>query len=136
MADASSTPFVAALCLLAVLMSFVLVRRLKRRERATLRASVVAFMWGLAGAELALLPAFVAALTTDGVLGLRHSDTDFWIVTTVYVVITIYVIARLFPWREVQALTSEPDAKLRDIMTALMAKNRAPVKRRDERDLL
>ena len=90
----------------------------------------------LAGAELALLPAFVAALTTDGVLGLRHSDTDFWIVTTVYVVITIYVIARLFPWREVQALTSEPDAKLRDIMTALMAKNRAPVKRRDERDLL
>ena len=68
-------------------------------------------MWGLAGAELALLPAFVAALTTDGVLGLRHSDTDFWIVTTVYVVITIYVIARLFPWREVQALTSEPDAK-------------------------
>ena len=76
MTDASSTPFVAALCLLAVLMSFVLVRRLKRRERATLRASVVAFMWGLAGAELALLPAFVAALTTDGVLGLRHSDTD------------------------------------------------------------
>ena len=93
-------------------------------------------MWGLAGAELALLPAFVAALTTDGVLGLRHSDTDFWIVTTVYVVITIYV-ARLFPWREVQCLASEPDAKLRDIMTALMAKNRrSPVKRRYERELL
>ncbi len=135
MIDASSTPFVAALCLLAMLMSFVLVRRLLRRKRASLRAKVVAFIWGLAGAELALLPAFVVALMTDGMLGLRHSDTDFWIVTTVYVVITIYVIARLFPWREVQALTSEPDAKLGDIMTALMTKDREPVKRRDERDL-
>ena len=51
---------------------------------------------------------------------MRHSVTDFWIVTSVYVVITIYVIARLFPWREVQALTSGPDANLRDIMTALV----------------
>ncbi len=133
MTDASSTPFAVALCLLAILMSFVLVRRLMRRERTTLRAKVVAFMWGLAGAELALLPAFVVATMNDGVLGLRHSDADFWIVTLVYVVITIYVMARLFPWREVQALTSEPDANLRGIMTALMAKNREPVERGDER---
>ena len=133
MRDASSIPFVVALCLLAMLTSFVLVRHLMRRKRPTLRAKIITFIVGMAGTELSILPAFLVALMADEVLELRNSDFDHWIVIPLYVGLTLYVIVRLFPWREVQALTSDPNANLRDILAAITVKKRQPATYRDER---
>ena len=133
MRDASSTPFVVALCLLAILASLALIRHLMSRTRPTLRSKIVTFIVGMVGAELSTLPALLVVLMGEDVLGFRNSGFDHWIVIAVYVVLTVYVIVRLFPWHEVEAMTADPDANLRDILTAIMAKGREPVTRRDER---
>ncbi len=124
MAELSSAPFVVALSLVATLAAYLLVRRLSRRRGAGLRARMVALIVGLAGAELAMLPALVVALAGDALLGLRGSSVDHWIVIAVYAALTVYVIARLFPWREVEALAADPDAGLRDLMARVMARDR------------
>ncbi len=124
MTDVPSTPIVVALSLVATFAAFALVRRLSRRRGAGLRARMVALIVGLAGAELAMLPALVVALAGDALLGLRGSGADHWIVIAVYVALTVYVIARLFPWREVEALAADPDVGLRDLMARVMARDR------------
>lgn len=124
MTDVSSTPFVVALCLVATLVTFVLVRHLMRRRGPALRAKVATFIIGLVGAELSTLPALVVALAGDDLLGLRGSGLDRSIVIAVYAALTIYVIVRLFPWSEVAAMAADPDATLRDVVARLMAKDR------------
>lgn len=133
MTDASSAPFVVALCLAAILASFALVRRLMRRPGPTLRAKVVTLIIGMVGVELSILPAFLVAVIGDDVLGWRGAGIDLWIVIPVYAGLTVYVLLRLFPWREVQAMAADPDASLRDLMARMAAKNHEGGMRDDER---
>ncbi len=116
----TSTPFVAALCLAAALAALALVRRLGRRPG--LRAKIVALVVGLVGVELAVVPALLVALFGGGLLGTQGTDIDLWIVAATYGLLTLYVIARLFPWREVEALTADPEAKLGDVLARLRGK--------------
>ena len=104
---------VLALCGAALIAAIALVRRLRRRPVQTLRAKLIGLFIGLVGVELAMLPALLAALFGDG------SVFDPWLVAAGYVGLTAYVIARLFPWREVEALTADPDARLGDILKRL-----------------
>lgn len=133
MTDASSAPFVVALCLAAILASFALVRRLMRRPGPTLRAKVVTLIIGMVGVELSILPAFLVAVIGDDLLGWRGAGIDLWIVIPVYAGLTVYVILRLFPWREVQAMAADPDASLRDLMARMAAKNHESEMRDDGR---
>ncbi len=57
-----------------------------------------------------MLPALFAALLGDG------SALERWLVAAGYVGLTAYVIARLFPWREIEAMTADPDARLGDVL--------------------
>ncbi len=123
MTDASSTPYVVGLGILAILAAFALVRRLMRRPSLTLRAKIVTLIIGLVGVELAILPALLMALVGDNLLGFRNSGIDHWIVIVVYAGLTLYVIVRLFPWREVQVMAADPNATLRDIMAQIAAKD-------------
>ena len=134
MTDISSTPFVVAFCLLATLASFALVRRLIQRRAPTLRDKVITFIIGLVGVELTTLPAILAALVGDDLLGLRNSGFDHWIVIGVYAALTLYVIVRLFPWYEVEAMAADPNIKLRDIMARIMAKSHEMVTPSDEQE--
>jgi len=68
---------------------------------------------GLVSVELAMLPALLAALFGDG------SVFDPWLAAAGYVGLSAYVIARLFPWREVEAMAADPDARLGDILKRL-----------------
>ncbi len=124
MTDASSTPFVVGLCIVAILAAFALVRRLMRRPSLTLRAKIVRLIIGLVGVELAILPALLMALMGDNLLDFRNSGIDHWIVIVLYAGLTLYVIVRLFPWHEVQVLAADPNATLRDIMAQIVAKDR------------
>ena len=124
MTDASSTPFVVGLCIVAILAAFALVRRLMRRPSLTLRAKSVTLIIGLVGVELAILPALFVVLAGDNLLGLRGSGIDHWIVIVVYGLLTLYVIVRLFPWHEVQVLAADPNTTLRDTMAKIVAKDR------------
>ncbi len=60
-----------------------------------------------------MLPALLAALFGDG------SVLGRWLVAAGYVGLTAYVIARLFPWHEIEAMTAGPDARLGDIVKRL-----------------
>ena len=104
------TLLVLALCGGALIAAIALVRRLRRRPIQTLRAKLIGLFIGLVGVELAMLPALFAALFGEG------SAYDHWLVIAGYVELTAYVIARLFPWREVEAMTADPDARLGDVL--------------------
>ena len=101
---------VVALGCIAALTAITLVRYLRRRPIQTLRAKLIGLFIGLVGVELAMLPALLAALFGDG------SVFDAWLVIAGYVGLTAYVIARLFPWREIEAMTADPDARLGDVL--------------------
>ncbi len=60
-----------------------------------------------------MLPAMFAALFGDG------SVFERWLVAAGYVGLTAYVIARLFPWREIEAMTADPNARLGDVLKRL-----------------
>ena len=107
------TLLVLALGCAAAIAANTLVRYLRRRPVQTLRAKLIGLFIGLVGVELAMLPAMFAALFGDG------SALDGWLVIAGYVGLTAYVIARLFPWREVEAMTADPGARLGDIMKRL-----------------
>ena len=104
------TFLVLALGCVAVVVALGLARFVRRRPVQTLRAKLIGLFIGLVGVELAMLPALLAALFGDG------STLTLWLVGAGYAGLTVYVIARLFPWREVEAMTADPDARLGDIL--------------------
>lgn len=120
------TILVAGLCLAAGAAGVALVGRLARRRRPTLRAKLVALFIGLVGAEALCLPALLAAVAGEDMIGLSGSGSEYWLVIVVYVLLTAYVIGRLFPWREVEAMASDPDATLRGILAKLKATKDGP----------
>ncbi len=69
----ASTPVIAGLILAAAVVTLVLVGLLERRQNASLRAKFIALFIGLAGAELALLPALLVAAFAES-LDLRAGD--------------------------------------------------------------
>ncbi len=107
------TLLVLALGCVAAIAANTLVRYMRRRPIQTLRAKLIGLFIGLVGVELAMLPAMFAALFGDGLAFGR------WLVTAGYVGLTAYVVARLFPWREIEAMTADPDARLGDILKRL-----------------
>ena len=107
------TLLVLALACLAAIAAITLVRYLRRRPVETLRAKLIGLFIGLVGVELAMLPALLAALFGDG------SAFHPWLVAAGYVGLSAYVIARLFPWREIEAMAADPDARLGDILKRL-----------------
>ena len=117
---------VAGLGLAGAGAGWVLVEVLRRRRRAALRAMLVALFIGLAGAEAAMAPAFVVAVAGGEYLSLAGIGYEAWLVGAFYVVVTAYVLARLFPWREVDAMAADPNARLRDVMASLMAAEKEP----------
>ena len=115
MGDSSATPVVAGLILAAAVATLVLAGTLRRGQRPGLRAKFIALFIGLAGAELALLPALLVAAFAEAP-GLRPGDWDGWLLAAGYAGITAFVIAWLFPWREINAMAADPDASLRDVI--------------------
>ena len=107
------TLLVLALGCVAAIAAITLVRYLRRRPVQTLRAKLIGLFIGLVGVELAMLPALLAALFGDG------SSFERWLVAAGYVGLSGYVIARLFPWREIEAMTADPDARLGDVLKRL-----------------
>ena len=124
MSGAAAASFVIALCLAAIAVAAALVHYLRRRGPATLRAKLVGSFIGLVGVEVALLPALLVTVYGEDLFSLAASDVDPWIVVAGYAGLTVYVIARLFPWREVEALTADPDAKLADVLRRLRDEGR------------
>ena len=114
----ASTPVIAGLILAAAVATLALVGSLRRHQNASLRAKFIALFIGLAGAELALLPALLVAAFSES-LGLRAGDWVGWLLAAAYAAFTLYVVARLFPWREVNEMAADPDAKLADILRRL-----------------
>jgi len=110
---AGGTLLVLALVCLAAIAAITLVRYLRRRPVETLRAKLIGLFIGLVGVELAMLPALLTTLFGDG------SALAPWLVAAGYVGLSAYVIARLFPWREVEAMAADPDARLSDILKRL-----------------
>jgi len=47
-----------------------------------------------------------------------------WLLAAAYAVLTLYVVARLFPWREVNEMAADPDAKLADVFRRLCDEDR------------
>ena len=90
------TFLVLALVCVAAIAAIALVRYLRRRPVQTMRAKLIGLFIGLVGVELAMLPALSAALFGDG------STLTLWLVGVGYAGLTVYVIARLFPWREIE----------------------------------
>ena len=113
-----STPVVAGLILAAAAATLALTVYFRRRGHASLRAKFVAVFIGLAGAELALLPALLVAVFAE-MLGLRPGDWNGWLLAAAYAGLTAYVVARLFPWREINAMAADPDARLADVLRRL-----------------
>ena len=118
MDDPSAIQVVAGLMLAAAIATLALTGYLRRRRQASLRAKFIALIIGLAGAELALLPALLVAAFA-GMLGLRPGDWDGWLLAAAYAGLTLFVVARLFPWREINAMAADPDARLADVLRRL-----------------
>ena len=123
MDDASATPVVAGLILAAAVATLALAGILRRRQHASLRAKFVALFIGLAGAELALLPALLVAAFAE-TLDLGAGDWHGWLLAAAYAGLTLYVVARLFPWREVNEMAADPNAKLADVLRRLRDEGR------------
>lgn len=125
MSALSSVMVVFGLCVAAAAATVALVSYIARRDRASLRAKLVALVIGLAGAEASSFPALFVAVAGEDTLGLAATGFEPWLVAALYAGLTFYVIARLFPWHEVNAMAAEPDASLRNIMARLKeARNR------------
>jgi TRAP-type C4-dicarboxylate transport system permease large subunit len=124
--DSTLAIVVAGLCLAAVLAVIGLVERLARRPRATLRAKFATLFIGLVGAEAASLPALAVTIAGEDLIGLRGSGFESWMIAALYVLLTVYVIGRLFPWREIDAMASDPDATVGSVMAELKAPKDAP----------
>ena len=120
MSETSSTTVVAGLVLVAAVVALALVGWLRRRPRRSPRRRVMAFFIGLAAVDLLCAPALVLAWRGDALLGWRAGAVDVWIAGVGYAALSLLVIARLFPWREVTALASAPDARVGDVLRALM----------------
>ena len=114
----SQAPVVAGLILAAAVATLALVGSLRRHQNASLRAKFIALFIGLAGTELALLPALLVAAFAE-TLDLSAGDWVGWLLAAAYAALTLYVVARLFPWREVNEMAADPDAKLADILRRL-----------------
>jgi len=119
----ASTPVIAGLILAAAIATLALVGSLRRHQNASLRSKLIALFIGLAGAELALLPALLVAVFAE-ILDLRAGDWVGWLLAAAYAVLTLYVVARLFPWREVNEMAADPDAKLADVFRRLRDEDR------------
>ncbi len=109
---------VAGLILAAAIATLALVFFLRRRPHATLRAKFMVLFIGLAGDELALLPALLVTAFAEP-LNLHAGDWSGWLLAVTYAAFTFYVVARLFPWREVNEMAADPNAKLADILRRL-----------------
>ncbi len=121
MVGPSLTIVVAGLCLAAGVAAVALVERLARHPRPTLRAKLITLFIGLAGAEGLSVPALLVVVAGEDIIGFGDSGFEYWLVVALYVLLTVYVIARLFPWREVNAIAANPNATLRDIVAGLKA---------------
>jgi hypothetical protein len=120
---------VAGLCLAAALAAVLLIERLARRPRPSLRADFAALFIGLVAAEAFSLPALVASLAGESWLGLPASGGEGWMVAALYSLMTVYVIGRLFPWREVDAMAKDPEASIADVMAELTRPKTPPDER-------
>lgn len=127
--DYAFTLVVAGLGLAGAGAGWVLVEVLRRRRRASLRAKLMALFIGLAGADAALAPAVVVAVAGEDWTDLRSGGFEPWLVAALYAVITVYALARLFPWREINAMAADPDARLRDVLARLKAAENDPADR-------
>ena len=123
MSGAAATSFVIALCLAAIAAAAALVHYLRRRGPATLRAKLAGLFIGLAGAELAMLPALLVAMFS-GALDSRVDGWVGWLLIAGYSALTAYVVARLFPWREVSDMAADPNARLADVLRRLRDEGR------------
>ncbi len=112
---------VAGLCLATFLVVAGLVEHLVRRPRASLRAKFVILFVGLAVAEVLSLPVLAVAVVGEGLIGLYSYGFELWLVTALYVLLTAYVVGRLFPWREIDAMASDPNATIGDVMAEIRA---------------
>lgn len=119
MSPALTTVPVVLLALLAGAVAFALIRRLRARRGPGLRAKLVSLIYGLVAVELAALPMLLAAFFGEELFGLEETGVAAWLAGLAYGALTLLAIARLFPWREVEALTERPDAKLRDVLEEL-----------------
>ena len=119
MSPVSTVLPVVLLTLLGGTAAFVLIRRLRARRGPGLRAKLVSLFYGLVVVELAALPMLLAAFFGEELFGLEESGAAAWIAGLAYGGLTLLAIARLFPWREVEALAERPDAKLRDVLEEL-----------------
>lgn len=126
MAGTALTLAVAGLCLLAGVATVSLVRALRRRRGATLRAKLVGLFIGLAGAEASSLPALAMAGWGGDAFGLAPSGLEAWLLAALYVALTLYVLWRLFPWREVNAMAADPEISLLDALARLRAADDQP----------
>ena len=121
-----NSTIVASLCLATVLAAVGLVECLARRPRATLRAKFATLFIGLVGAEALSLPVLVVADAGEDLIGLRGSGFEPWMIVALYVLLIAYVIGRLFPWREIDAMASDPDATVGSVMAELRTPKDAP----------
>ncbi len=69
--------------------------------------------------ELSSLPMLLLAFFGGDLFDLEESAAAAWLAGLAYGLLTLLAIARLFPWREVEALADRPDAKLRDVLEEL-----------------
>ena len=118
MDDPSATLAVAALILAATAAALFLTGYLRRRGRPSLRAKFVALCIGLAGAELAMVPALLVAMFS-GALDSPAGGWVGWLLAAAYAALAAYVFARLFPWREVNEMAADPEARLADVLRRL-----------------
>ncbi len=119
--DLTLTILVAGLCLATFLAAIGLVERLARRPRATLRAKFVILFIGLVGVEFLSLPTLAVAVVGDDLIGLHRSGFEPWLIVALYVLLSAYVIGRLFPWREIDAMASDPNATIGSVMAEFRA---------------
>lgn len=97
----------------------LVLRRLRARRGPGLRAKLVSLFYGLVAVELAALPMLAAAFFGQELFSLEETGAAAWIAGLAYGGLTLLAIARLFPWREVEAMAERPDAKLRDVLEEL-----------------
>ncbi len=117
---------VAGLCVTAIFAAIGLVEHLVRRPRATLRAKFATLFVGLVGAEVLSLPALAVAVSGENLFDLRGAGFEHWMIVALYVLLTGYVIGRLFPWREIDTMATDPDATIGSVMAELRAPKNGP----------
>lgn len=119
MTPASTTVPVVLLSLLAGAAALALLRRLRARRGPGLRAKLVSLFFGLVLVELAALPMLLLAFFGQELFGLEETGAATWLAGLAYGGLALLAIARLFPWREVEAMAERPGAKLSDVLEEL-----------------